>query len=118
DPEKRKQAMDAFMDKLITVLPNGPEGMYPHLYFRYFFQYILDSPVTTHPDLLGSRGHTGDIHQTTYQSFDRLMGGRYVGDCDDIAETYMTLERKMGRLAYVMSLAGHAACGWVAKKPG
>ncbi len=117
DAAKRKAAMDEFLDKLATVLPNKPEGCYQHLYFRYFFQYILDSPVTDRPDLLGSRGHTGDIHQTTYQSLERLMGGRYVGDCDDIAEMYMTLERKMGKLSYVMSLPGHAACGWVEKEP-
>jgi hypothetical protein len=117
DKAERKVAMDKFMDQLITALPDKPEGIYQHLYFRYFFQYILDSPVTDHPDLLGSRAHTGDIHQTTYQSLERLMGGRYVGDCDDIAELYMTLTRKMGKLSYVMALPSHAACGWVEKMP-
>ncbi|MEI7688217.1 MAG: hypothetical protein WCL32_24700, partial [Planctomycetota bacterium] len=111
DETKRKAAMDAYMDRLITVLPSKPEGSYQHLYFRYFFQYTFDSPVNERPNLLGSRGHTGDIHQTTYQSLGRLMGGRYVGDCDDIAELFMSLQRKMGKLSYVLSLPGHAACG-------
>src|SRR5579862_467717 len=117
DPAERKAAIDKYMDELITVMPDKPEGIYQHLYFRYFFQYILDSPVTDHIDLLGSRAHVGDIHQTAYQSLERFMGGRYVGDCDDIAELYMVLTRKMGKLSYVMSLPGHAACGWVEKVP-
>lgn len=115
DADLRKKEMDAFLDQLVKVLPDRPEGNYLHLYYRYFFEYILDSPVTDKQQLLGSRSHCGDIHQTTQQSLERYMGGRYVGDCDDLAEFFMTVTRKMGKLSYVMSLPAHAACGWAEK---
>ena len=87
-----------------------------HLYFLYFHQYVLDSPVETQTTLLGSKAHAGDIHQNVMQSLDRKLGGRYLGDCDDLAELYMNVTRRQGKLSYVMSLPGHAACGWVEKE--
>ena len=112
---QRTQEMEKFLNQMATVMPTAN---YLHLYFRYFFEYILDSPVTDRPELLGSRTHCGDIHQTTYQSLQRMMGGRYVGDCDDLAEFFMNVTRRQGKLSYVMALPQHAACGWVEKHPG
>ena len=114
EPQRTKD-MEAFLNQLAKVLPTAN---YLHLYFRYFFEYILDSPVTSQPELLGSRTHCGDIHQTTYQSLMRMMGGRYVGDCDDLAEFFMNVTRRQGKLSFVMALPQHAACGWVEKHPG
>jgi outer membrane murein-binding lipoprotein Lpp len=113
--DKRKAEMDAFIGQMATVMPTAN---YLHLYFRYFHEYVLDSPVTSQLELLGSRTHCGDIHQTAYQSLERYMGGRLVGDCDDLAETFMTITRRQGKLSYVMALPQHAACGWAEKKPG
>src|SRR5207247_398732 len=62
--EQRQEAMDLFLDQMAKVMPSSG---YMHLYFRYFFEYILDSPVTSRTALLGCRKHCGDIHQTTYQ---------------------------------------------------
>ncbi|MCY3022841.1 MAG: hypothetical protein NTW87_28000, partial [Planctomycetota bacterium] len=115
DTGKRMGAMNAFLKKMAKVLPTAN---YLHLYFRYFFEYILDSPITSLPNLLGSRAHCGDIHQTTFESLQRFMGGRYVGDCDDLAEFFMTLARRQNKLSYVMALPQHAACGWVEKPQG
>ena len=115
EPAKRTQAMESFMDQMAKVLPSAG---YLHLYFRYFHEYILDSPVTSCSNLLGSRAHCGDMHQTAYQSLERLMGGRYVGDCDDLAEFFMNVTRRQNKLSYVMALPQHAACGWVEKAPG
>ncbi len=114
EPQRTKE-MEAFLNQMAKVLPTAN---YLHLYFRYFFEYILDSPVTSQPELLGSRPHCGDIHQTTYQSLSRMMGGRYVGDCDDLAEFFMNVTRRQGKLSFVMALPQHAACGWVEKHPG
>jgi len=115
DKAKRTEAMEQFLDKMSKVMPTAD---YLHLYFRYFFEYILDSPITTNNSLLGSRAHCGDIHQTAYQSLERLMGGRYVGDCDDLAEFFMNVTRRQNKLSYVMALPQHAACGWAEKNPG
>ena len=114
DPAKRQLEMDEFLEQTAKVLPTPP---YLHLFFRYFFEYILDSPITSKPYLMGSRAHAGDIHQTAYQSLQRLQGGRYVGDCDDLAETFMNLTRRQNKLSYVMALPQHAACGYAEKMP-
>ena len=112
DQAKRAAAMDAYLKKMAKVLPTPN---YLHLYFRYFMEYILDSPVTSLPNLLGSRAHCGDIHQTSFESLQRFMGGRFVGDCDDLAELFMTITRRQNKLSYVMSLPQHAACGYLEK---
>lgn len=114
DTAERQKAMDKFLDELAQVLPTAN---YLHLYFRYFFEYILDSPITSKPTLLGSRAHCGDIHQTTYESLERRMGNRYVGDCDDLAEFFVNVTKRQNKLSFVMALPAHAAGGWVEKKP-
>ncbi|HYG76235.1 MAG TPA: hypothetical protein VEK08_14615 [Planctomycetota bacterium] len=115
EPEKRTAAMEKMLDNIAKVLPTAN---YLHLYFRYFFEYILDSPITSATSLLGSRAHCGDIHQTTYQSMERFMGGCYVGDCDDLAEFFVNVTRRQNKLSYVMALPQHAACGWAEKNEG
>jgi hypothetical protein len=112
---ERKAEMSKFLDQMAVALPTNN---YLHLYFRYFHEYLLDSPVTSNLELMGSRTHSGNKQQTTYQSLMRFMGGRYTGDCGDLAELYMDVSRRNGKLSYVMSLPMHAACGWAEKKPG
>jgi len=114
DTAERQKAMDKFLDELAQVLPTAN---YLHLYFRYFFEYILDSPITSKPTLLGSRAHCGDIHQTTYESLERRMGNRFVGDCDDLAEFFVNITKRQNKLSFVMALPAHAAGGWAEKKP-
>lgn len=112
DEPARRKAQEEYIGQLAQVL-NSTGHL--HLYFLYFHQYVLDSPVETQTTLLGSKAHAGDIHQNAFQSLDRKLGGRYLGDCDDLAELYMSVTRRQGKLSYVMSLPGHAACGWVEK---
>ena len=111
----RKAEMSKFLDQMAIVMPTNN---YLHLYFRYFHEYLLDSPVTSNLELMGSRTHSGNKQQTTYQSLMRMMGGRFTGDCGDLAELYMDVSRRNGKLSYVMALPQHAACGWLEKKPG
>ncbi|MCW8132510.1 MAG: hypothetical protein KIS92_19335 [Planctomycetota bacterium] len=112
DVPERRAAEDAYLDTLAKVL-NGTG--YLNLYYIYFHQYALDSPVTSLRHLLGSSKHSGDIHQTVYESVERKMGARCLGDCDDLAELFQVVTRRQGKLSYVMALPGHAACGWVDK---
>jgi hypothetical protein len=114
DKAKRAAEMEAFFNQIAKALPTGN---YLHLYFRYFHEYIFDSPIPSCPNLLGSRSHCGDLHQTASESICRLMGGRYVGDCDDLAEFFMNITRRQNKLSFVMALPGHAACGWAEKAP-
>ncbi|MCZ7645030.1 MAG: hypothetical protein M5U26_07060 [Planctomycetota bacterium] len=112
--DERRKAQEAYLDKLAQVL--NTTGLL-HLYFVYFHQYVLDSPIETSRGLLGCSAHSGDIHQNVYESLDREMGGHYLGDCDDLAELYMNLTRRQGKLSFVMAVPGHATCGWVEKQP-
>ena len=107
---KRRLAQDAYLETVARVLNSTG---YLGLYFVYFHQYVLDSPLVTATGLLGSRAHSGDIHQDIYESLDRELGGHYLGDCDDLAEFYHVVTRKQGKLSFVMALPAHAACGWV-----
>lgn len=104
----RRKAQDRFLDDCARVLRTPGEL---HLLYRYFFQYVLDSPVTTSVTLIGSSRHTGEVHQDVYQTLDRWLAGRFLADCDDLAELYQTILRRQGRLAYVLGVPGHATCG-------
>jgi len=106
----RRAAQDAWLDRTARLLVEPGEMI---LLFDHFFRYALDSPNTGLPTLLGNRLDAGDYHQTVYESLDRKMAGRFLGDCDDLAEFFQQLALRQGRLAFVMSLPGHAACGWV-----
>lgn len=112
DLAKRREAQNKYLDELAKALSTTG---HLHLYFLYFHQYVLDSPIVTATGLLGSRAHCGDIHQTVFESLERDLGGRYVGDCDDLAELYMNITRRQGKLSFVMAVPGHATCGWVEK---
>jgi hypothetical protein len=79
------------------------------------FVQVFDSPLDTARGLLGSKAQSGDIHQTAYQSLDRELGGKYLGDCDDLAEIFQQITRRQGKQSFVLGLPGHAACGWVQK---
>lgn len=112
DLAKRREAQDKYLDNLAKALNSTG---YLNLYYLYFHQYALDSPVTSRRELLGSHNHCGDIHQTVYESLDRELGGKHLGDCDDLAEFFQVVARRQGKLSFVMALPGHAACGWVDK---
>lgn len=111
--DERKKAQEAYLDQLAKVLYTTG---HLHLYFLYFHQYVLDSPLEEATGLLGCSAHCGDIHQDVYQSLNREMGGRFLGDCDDLAEMYVNLTRRQGKLSFVMAVPGHATCGWVEPK--
>ncbi|MCX7804678.1 MAG: hypothetical protein N3A38_05750, partial [Planctomycetota bacterium] len=108
----RMEAHDAFVARMAEVLPDSG---HLHLFFRYFYQYVLDSPVETAPNLLGNRQRCGDEHQTYHEFLDRKIAGRFCGDCDDLAEFYQVVTRKQGKLSFVVGVPGHAACGFVVK---
>ena len=113
DKAERRKAHESFLDRCAKTL-RSPGELY--LLYKYFVQYALDSPlVDTHPDLLGSSQHSGDIHQDYHQFLNRQVGGLFVGDCDDVAELYQNIVKRQGRLAFVLDVPGHATCGWVEK---
>jgi tetratricopeptide (TPR) repeat protein len=112
-PDRRK-AQDRFLDDCAKLLRTPGEL---HLFYRYFIQYVLDSPVTTSVTLIGSSRHTGEVHQDAYETLDRWVAGRYLADCDDLAELYQAILKRQGRLAYVLGVPGHATCG-LAEKEG
>ncbi len=110
--EKRREAQEKFL-QLCSERMRSPGEL--HLFFRYFVQYVLDSPVTTATTLIGSSKHTGDMHQDAFQTLDRWINGRFLTDCDDLAEVYWNICRRQGRLAYVLGAPSHATCGVVEK---
>lgn len=113
DDKTRLKQQDKFMDKCAQVLLTPGQL---HLFFVNFANYTLDSPVEKRPNLLGSSQHSGDIHQDYHQYLDRKVGGRFIGDCDDVAEFYKVITDKQGRLSYVLGVPHHATCGWVEKR--
>jgi hypothetical protein len=110
----RVAAQEKFLQNCAEVLRDPGEF---HLFYRYFVQYVLDSPVTTATTLIGSSKHCGDAHQSAFQTLDRRLNGRFLADCDDLAELYWTVLRKQNRPAFVLGVPGHATCG-VAEKEG
>lgn len=110
----RREAQDRFLKQCAAAFRSPGEY---HLFFRYFVQYCLDSPVTTATTLIGSSRHTGDAHQDAYQTLDRWLNGKFLADCDDLAELYWTVLRRQDRPAFVLGVPGHATCG-VAEKNG
>jgi hypothetical protein len=111
---KRREAQERFLQRCSERLRSPGEL---HLFMRYFVQYVLDSPVTTATTLIGSSRHTGDVHQDACQTLDRRLNGRFLADCDDLAELYWNILKRQGRLAYVLGVPRHATCG-VADKDG
>ncbi|HLG43212.1 MAG TPA: hypothetical protein VI643_07585, partial [Planctomycetota bacterium] len=109
----RRDAQEKFLDDCARLLRTPGEL---HLFYRYFVQYVLDSPVTTAVTLIGSSRHTGEVHQDAYQTLDRWVAGRLLADCDDLAEFYQTVLKRQGRLAYVLGVPGHATCGLIEKE--
>jgi len=110
---ERRKAQDAFLDRCARTLKTAGEL---HLFFRYFVKYTYDSPLTEYPFLIGDKQHTGDVHQDAYQTLDRKIAGRFIADCDDLAELYQAITRRQGRKSFVLGRPGHAICGFVEKK--
>jgi len=109
----RQTAMDGYIDACARLMPTpGELG----LFFRYFTQYCLDSPVPGAPTLLGNHTAQGEVHQTVHEFLERKIGGKFGGDCDDVAEFFQVVTRRQGKLSHVFSLPGHAACGYVEKE--
>jgi hypothetical protein len=108
---ERVKAQEKYMDRVAEVL-NTPGLL--HLFFVHMTQYLFDSPLPdSHPQLIGTPKLHGDIHQTSIESLDRRMGGRFAMDCDDLAEFYQTVTRRQGKRSLVADLPEHAACAWV-----
>jgi hypothetical protein len=109
----RRKAQDAFISRCAKTLRTAGEL---HLLFRYFVKYTYDSPLTEYPFLIGDKSHTGDVHQDAYQTLDRKVAGRFIADCDDLAEFYQAVTRRQGRLSFVLGRPSHAICGFVEKQ--
>ncbi len=110
--DARRKAQDAFISKCAKTLKTAGEL---HLFFRYFVKYTYDSPLTDYPFLIGDKQHTGDVHQDAFQTLDRKIAGRFIADCDDLAELYQAVTRRQGRQSFVLGRPGHAICGFVEK---
>ena len=110
DGQALRDAQDAFIDQCAKVMRSPGEL---HLFYRYFTKYCLDSPITSYPFLIGDKSHTGDVHQDAYQTLDRKIAGRFIADCDDLAEFYQTVTRRQKRLSFVLGMPSHAVCGFV-----
>lgn len=112
DLRTRRDAEDEWLDHTAATLASpGELG----LIFHQFFRYCSDSPLPELPNLIGSHYGLSDTHQTVYESLERRWVGRFIGDCDDLAEVFQVLTRKQGKLSHVMQLPGHAAAGYVDK---
>jgi hypothetical protein len=109
---QRRQVQDAFLDRCAATL-RSPGEM--HLFYKYLVKYCYDSPLTGYPFLIGDKQNSGDVHQDAYQTLDRKIAGRFIVDCDDLAEFYQTVTRRQKRLSYVMGQPSHAICGFVEK---
>ncbi|MHC4916667.1 MAG: hypothetical protein ACYTGB_14360, partial [Planctomycetota bacterium] len=110
-----RKSQDAFLNKCAHRLRSAGEL---HLFFRYFAKYTFDSPLTEYPFLIGDKENTGDVHQDAYQTLDRKIGGRFIADCDDLAELYQAITRRQGRLSFVLGQPSHAICGFVEREKG
>lgn len=108
--EERRAAQDEFLERCAKLLRSPGEL---HLLYRYFVKYTYDSPLTDHPFLIGDRQNTGDVHQDAYQTLDRKIAGRFIADCDDLAELYQNITRRQGRFSFVLGQPSHAVCGFV-----
>ncbi|MDR3211064.1 MAG: hypothetical protein LBU79_04015, partial [Planctomycetota bacterium] len=107
---ERRGAEDRWLDSTARTLETpGELG----LIFHHFFRYCSDSPLPEQPKLIGSHYGLADSHQTVYESLERRWVGRFIGDCDDLAEFFQVITSRQGKLSHVMNLPSHAACGYV-----
>ncbi|HTL53810.1 MAG TPA: hypothetical protein VL860_14650, partial [Planctomycetota bacterium] len=110
--DKRQAAHDAFLQELADKLDN-PGNL--HLLFEALSQYVFDTPDPRFPAIIGNSVQKSDIHQTADQTLDSRLGGRFIGDCDDMAEFYNKVTTLQGKQSFVMGVPGHATCGYVTK---
>ncbi|MHC5057474.1 MAG: hypothetical protein ACYTKD_22595, partial [Planctomycetota bacterium] len=113
DAEARRAAEAKYLDECAEKLKTPGEL---NFLFKYFTRYVLDSPVASKPNVLGSHIAMGETHQTAEQFLERKIGGYFVGDCDDVAEFFQVITRRQDKLSHVFSLPRHAACGYVEKR--
>lgn len=112
---KKRHAMQA---KYLTRCANtllAPGEL--NLFYKYFSQYCFDSPALDNPRLIGSHLASGENHKTAYQFLDYKLGGRFVGDCDDLAEFFQQVTRRQGKESFMFALPSHAACGYIERVP-
>lgn len=109
---KRADAHKAFLAELADKLPDVG---YLHLLFQNLTQYVFDSPDPKLAGVIGNSVQKSDLHQTADQILDSRLAGRYLGDCDDIAEFYAEITRLQNRQSFVMGVPGHATCGFVTR---
>ncbi|MHC4250641.1 MAG: hypothetical protein ACYS9X_16060 [Planctomycetota bacterium] len=113
DAEARRAAEAKYLDECAEKLKTPGEL---NFLFKYFTRYVLDSPVASKPNVLGSHIAMGETHQTAEQFLERKIGGYFVGDCDDVAEFFQVITRRQDKLSHVFSLPRHAACGYVEER--
>ncbi len=101
---------DGFLDRAARLLDDPGELT---LLGDSFLAYTPDSPDPEFPAMIGQAAHPGDLHQEPRAILATTLGGRFRGDCDDLAELYAEILTRQGRLAHVMRLSDHAAAGWL-----
>lgn len=105
---------DRFLGEAAKALP---DAAHLDLAGEYLFAYVMDSPDTRHPELVGTDEAMGEIHQTAAQTLATSAGGVCRGDCDDLAELFQALAQRQGRLGHIMNVPAHAAFAFAEKQP-
>lgn len=98
--------VERFLGEAAKVLPTVE---HLDLVGEYLVAYVPDSPDPERPWLPGTAEFTGDLHQTATATAATVLGGMCRGDCDDLAELYVELLRRQGRLAHVLMTPEHAS---------
>lgn len=101
--------LERFLADASKVLPDAP---CLDLIGNYLFRYAFDSPDPRFPLLVGDQSLNGEIHQDALQTLRTVTGGIVRGDCDDLAELYLTVLERQGKHGHLMSLPRHCAVCW------
>jgi hypothetical protein len=104
---------ERFLDEAARALP---DAAHLDLVGEHLVVYVYDSPDPAHPELIGTREWSGDIHQTVSQTLATVAGGTLRGDCDDLSELVQAIARRQGKLAYLIGLPAHAAIAWAERR--
>ena len=112
DPPANAADSKSFVAQAAKVLP---DARHLDLLRVWLFAYVHDSPDNARPQLIGTPKVRGEIHQTVEQTLATVSGGRFRGDCDDLAELFQAITEKQGKLGHILDLPGHAAFGFAEK---
>lgn len=100
---------ERFLTDASAVLP---DAAHLDLIGNYLFRYAFDSPDPRFPLLVGDQTVNGEIHQDALQTLQTVTNGVVRGDCDDLAELYLTILQRQGKFGHLMSLPRHCAVCW------